>query len=60
VRALREMIGSTSGGLEGGFMSVISSDSGTRGVSKSSYGMSSKMAIKIFCSLHLWPGKYLS
>jgi hypothetical protein len=60
VRALREMTGSTSGGSEGGVMSVESGDSDTRGVSTSSYEISSKMAIKIFCSLHLWPRKYLS
>jgi hypothetical protein len=36
VRALREIIGSTSGGSKGGIMSEISSDSGTGGVSTSS------------------------
>jgi hypothetical protein len=60
VRALREMTGSTSGGSEGGFMLVISGDSDTREVSTSSYEISSEMDIKIFCSLHLWPGIYLS
>jgi hypothetical protein len=60
VRALREMISSTSGGSEGGFMSVISGDLGTREVSTSSSEISSEMDIKILCSLHLWPRKYLS
>jgi hypothetical protein len=60
VRALREMTSSTSGGSEGGVMSMISSDSDTWGVSTSSYEISSDMAIKRFCSLHLWPRKYLS
>jgi hypothetical protein len=60
VRALREMTGSTSGGSEGGVMSVDSGDSDTRGVSTSSSEISSEMAIKSFCSLHLWPGKYVS
>jgi hypothetical protein len=40
VRALREIISSTLGGSEGGFVSVISGDSGRRGVSKSSSGIS--------------------
>ena len=60
VRALRQMTGSTSGGSEGGVMSVISGDLDTRGVSTSSSEISSEMAIKIFCSLRLWPEKYLS
>jgi hypothetical protein len=46
VRALREMMGSNSGGSEGGVMSVISGDSDTRGVSTSSFEISSEMAIK--------------
>jgi hypothetical protein len=41
VRALREMNGSTLGGFEGGFMSVDSGDSDTRGVSTSSSEISS-------------------
>jgi hypothetical protein len=60
VRELREMAGSTLGGSEGGVMSVISGDSDTRGVSTSSYEISSKMSIKRFFSLHLWLEKYLS
>jgi hypothetical protein len=60
VRALMEMTGSTSGGSKGGLMLVESGDSGTRGVSTSSSEISSEMAIKRFCSLHLWPEKYLS
>jgi hypothetical protein len=60
VRALREMTGSTSRGSEGGLMSVDSGDSDIEGVSSSSSEISSEMAIKIFCSLHLWPGKYFS
>jgi hypothetical protein len=60
VRALREMTDSTSGGFEGGVMLVVSGDSDTRGVSTSSSEISSYMAIKRFCSLHLWPEKYLS
>jgi hypothetical protein len=60
VRELREMTGSTLGGSERGVMLVISGDSDTRGVSTSSSEMSSEMAIKIFCSLHLWPKKYFS
>jgi hypothetical protein len=59
VRELREMTGSTLGGSEGGVMSVISGDLDTRGVSTSSYEISSEMAIKIFCSLHLWPRNIL-
>jgi hypothetical protein len=55
VRTLREMTGSTLGGSEGGVMSMVSGDSDTRGVSTSF-----EMAIKRFCSLHLWPGKYFS
>jgi hypothetical protein len=60
VRALRQMPGSTSGGSEGGVMLVISGDSDTRGVSTSSFEISSEMAIKRFFSLHLWHGKYFS
>jgi hypothetical protein len=60
MRALREMTGSTLGGSEGGVMSMISGDSDTRGVSTSSSEISSEMALKRFCSLHLWPEKYLS
>ena len=41
-------------------MLVGSGDSDTRGVLTSYSEISSKMAIKIFCSLHLWPRKYLS
>jgi hypothetical protein len=36
VRALREMMGSSSGGSEGGFMSEISGDLGIGGLSTSS------------------------
>jgi hypothetical protein len=60
VRAFREMTGSNLGGSEGGVMSMVLGDSDTRGVSTSSSEISSKMAIKIFCYLHLWPEKYLS
>jgi hypothetical protein len=60
VRALREIKGSTLGGFEGGVMSVDSGDSNTRGISTSSFEISLEMAIKSFCYLHLWPGKYLS
>jgi hypothetical protein len=60
VRALREMTGSTSGGSEGGVMSVGSGDTDTRGTSTSSFEISFEMALKSFCSLHLCPGKYLS
>jgi hypothetical protein len=60
VRELREMTSSTSGGSEGGVMSVVSGESDTRGFSTSLYEISSEMAIKIFCSLHLWLEKYLS
>jgi hypothetical protein len=60
VRALREMIGSTLGGSEGGVMSVDLGDSDIKGVSTSSSEISSEMAIKRFCSLHLWNKKYLS
>jgi hypothetical protein len=56
MRELREMTSSTLGGSEGGVMSVDSGDSDTEGVSSSSSEISSEMAIKIFCSLHLWPG----
>jgi hypothetical protein len=41
VRELREMMGSTSGGSEGGVVSVISGDSDTRGVLTSSSEISS-------------------
>jgi hypothetical protein len=51
VRELREIAGYTSGGSEGGVMSVISGDSDI--VSTSSSEISLEMAIKIFCSLHL-------
>jgi hypothetical protein len=60
VRALREMTGSTSGGSEGGVMLMDSGDLDTRGVSTSSSEIYSEMAIKIFCYLHLWSGKWLS
>jgi hypothetical protein len=60
VRAFREMTNSSSGGSEGGVMSVGSGDTNTRGASTSSFETSSKMAIKIFCSLHLCPKKYFS
>jgi hypothetical protein len=60
VRAFREMTGSTLGGSEGGVMSMVSGDSDTRGVSTSCSEISFEMEIKIFCSLHLWPEKYLS
>jgi hypothetical protein len=60
VREFREMIISTSGGSKGGVMSVGSGDSDTRGASTSSSETSYEMAIKIFCSLHLCPVKYLS
>jgi hypothetical protein len=60
VRAFREMISSTLGGSEGGVMSVGVGDTNKRGASTSSSETSSEMAIKIFCSLHLCPEKYLS
>jgi hypothetical protein len=60
MRSFREMMGSTSGGSEGGVMFVGSCHIDRRGASTSSSTTSSDMAIKIFCSLHLCPGKYLS
>jgi hypothetical protein len=60
VREFKEMTGSTSAGSKGGIISVGSSDVDIREVSKSSSKISSDTAIQIFCSLHLWPGKYLS
>jgi hypothetical protein len=60
VREFREIIGYTSGGSEGGVMSVGLSDMVTRAASTSSSETSFEMAIKIFYSLHLCPGKYLS
>jgi hypothetical protein len=60
MRALREMTGSTSRGSEGGVMSVDSGDSDIEGASSSSSEISSDMAIKRFCYLHLWPRKHFS
>jgi hypothetical protein len=53
MKSLREMAGSTSGGSKGGVMPVDSGDSNIEVVYSSSSEISSEMAIKIFCSLHL-------
>jgi hypothetical protein len=55
MREFREMTGSTSGGSEGGVMSLGSVDMATRGSSTSSSEASFEMAIKKLCSLHLCP-----
>jgi hypothetical protein len=60
VRSFMEMIGFTLGGSEGGVMSMGLGDTHTRGASTLTYETSFEMAIKIFCSLHLCPRKYLS